>query len=353
MKFQSDPNGFITCEEVQSMTDNVQAETPGSKLSSWQALVGIIDRPRSTLRAIGEQPRYRWILPLILMIAGIVCLSVVTAYRMSQETPRRMQGQAAVMSSGQAGGARPTGQPRGTRPQGQATAVPTEQAGAAAVPTEQARGTRPQRQATAVPTEQAGAAAVPTEQAGATAVPTEQAGAAQFQRQMMADPVLRQVIPPATRLLSSLLGWVLFAGVLYGIGLLLGGRAGYGQLFAVVSWSWVPYILRDFFQAGYIYVTGRFIRLPGLSFLVAAGEQAGGTANLIYRALAQVDIFLLWHLLLIGLAIAALNRFGRGKTLFVTLIYLLIVIGVALIIPVLLRPIIPDGLVFLTGGGLR
>jgi hypothetical protein len=288
------------------MTSNVQAETPGLKLNSWQALTSIVDRPRSTLRAVGEQPRYRWLLPLILMIAGIVCLSVVAAPHMAQ---------------GAAGQTRR-----------QATAVPTEQAGAAAVPTEQA-----------------GAAAVPTEQAGA-ARSQGQGGAAQFQRQMITDPVLRQVIPPATRLLSSLLGWVLFAGVLYGIGLLVGGRAGYGQVFAVVAWSWIPYILRDFVQAGYIFATGHLIRLPGLSFLLGTGGQANGAANLLNLALAQVDIFLLWHLLLIGLGIAALNRFGRGKTLVIVFVYLLIVVGVAFI-PTLIGPVLPSGPLPIRGGG--
>jgi hypothetical protein len=292
------------------VTSNVQAITTSPQLSSWQALAGIIDRPRSTLRAVGEQPRYRWLFPLILMIASIVCLSVVTAPYMAQEAAGQMQRQR------------------------QAAAVPTEQAGAAAVPTEQA-----------------GAAAVPTGQAGA-ARSQGQAGAAQFQGQMFANPVLRQVIPAATRLLPNLLGWVLLAGALYVIGLVAGGKAGYGQLFAMVSWSWMPYILRDFFQAGYIFATGQLIRLPGLSFLLATGDQARGTANLLYLALGQVDIFLLWNLLLIGLGIAALNRFGRGKTLFIVLIYLLIVIGVALI-PVLVGSVAPGRLGSPIRGGGR
>jgi hypothetical protein len=260
------------------VTSDVQAaEAPGTRLSHWQALVSIVDRPRSTLQAIGEQPRYRWLLPFILMIAGIVCLSVVTTSYTPQGAGRQMQRQGAAVSPPQTEEAQPSGQ----------------------------------------------------------------TGAARSQGQMFANPILRQVIPPAARLLTGLLSWVLFAGALYVIGLAVGGKAGYGQLFAVVSWSWIPYILGDFFQAGYILATGRLIRLPGLSFLAATGN---GTANLLHLALAQVDIFLLWHLLLIGLGIAALNHFGRGKTLLIVLVYLLIVIGVALI-PALIGPVVPGGFV--------
>jgi hypothetical protein len=246
------------------VTTNSNAQT-GTKMSNWRALTSIVAEPGSTLRAVGEQPRHRWLLPFVLMIAGIVCLSVVTASYTAQGTAGQMRRQEAAVTSPQ-----------------------------------QAEAARP---------------------------PT-----------MFTNPVLRRVIPAAARLLGGLLAWVLFAGALYVVGLVAGGKAGYGQVFAVVSWSWIPYILRDFFQAGYIFATGQLIRLPGLAFLAATGN----AADPLYLALAQVDIFLLWHLLLIGLGMAALNRFGRGKTLLIVLVYLLIVIGVALI-PALIGPIVPGG----------
>jgi hypothetical protein len=249
------------------VTSNAQAEAPGLKLSSWRALAGIIDRPRSTLRAIGEQPRHRWLLPLILMIAGIVCLSVVTAPYAAQEAVKQLQKQMATMTP-------------------------------------------------------------------------EQTQAVQSQMNTFTSPVFLGVTTAVSRLLMNLLVWALFAGALYFIGLVAGGEAAYGQVFAIVAWSWIPYILRDFVQAGYIFATRHLIGQSGLAALVATGDQTKDAANLLYAALAQADIFLLWHLLLIGLGLAALNRFGRGKTLFVVVIYLLIVIGVALI-PSLIASFVP------------
>jgi hypothetical protein len=256
----------------------------GTKMSSWRALTSIVAEPRSTLRAIGQQPRHRWLLPFILMLAGIACLSLVTMTFTPQAAAGRgyMQGPPGAAAPGQEQATRPSGQMEGRPPS-----------------------------------------------------------------TIFTDPVLRQVIPATARLLGGLLGWVLFAGVLYVTGLVVGGGATYGQVFAVVSWSWIPYILRDFFQAGYIFATGRLIRLPGLAFLAATGD----AADLLYLALAQVDIFLLWHLLLIGLGVAVLNRFGWGKTLFVVLVYLLIVVGLALV-PALIRPLIPGGS-FLPMRGVR
>jgi hypothetical protein len=249
------------------LVSNVQTETP--QVSSWQALAGIVGWPRSTLQAIGEQPRHRWLLPLILMIVGIVCWSVVSAPYTAQEAVKQMQKQATTM-------------------------------------------------------------------------PPEQAQAVQEQMKTFASPVFLGVTTAVSRLLISLLVWALFTGALYFIGLVAGGEATYGQVFAVIAWSWIPYILRDFIQAGYIFATRQLIKTSGLSALVATGDQTKDAANLVYGLLAQVDIFLLWHLLLIGLGIAALNRFGRGKTLFVVAIYLLIVLGVALI-PSLIASFVPGG----------
>lgn len=248
-------------------SDVVQVQTPG--MSVWKALVNIIDRPRATLQALGSQPRHRWILPLILVIIGAICFSVVTAPYAEQEAIKQMQKQIATMSP-------------------------------------------------------------------------EQATQAEQQLKTFTSPVFLGITTGVAKVLTTVLFWALFAGVLYFVGLVSGGETTYGQVFAVIAWSWIPYILRDLVQAVYIAVTGQLLQYSGLSALVATGDQLKDGANYVFGLLSQMDVFLLWHLVLIGLGVSALNRFGRLKTLFIVAVYLLVVLGVALI-PILIASFVPSG----------
>jgi hypothetical protein len=241
------------------MTTNSRAAVPGGEsISLGGALFGIIDRPRSTLRALGAQPGNRWLLPAILALIGLVCLNIVSAPYAAELATEEVQKQLASL-------------------------------------------------------------------------PPEQVQAATTRAAMFTTPWFLGGVGIVAGLLMLFLGWALRAGVLYFIGLVAGGETSYWAVFTLMAWSWVPYIIRDLTQAGYTLATKALIRHPGLAVLATTGDRVKDSASWLYGLLAQVDLFLLWHLLLVGVGMAVLNRFGRTKAFFITLIYLAVALAVSLI----------------------
>jgi len=115
--------------------------------------------------------------------------------------------------------------------------------------------------------------------------------------------------------------WLVGAGVLYFLGLVAGGEAKFAQSFAILAWSSLPYALRNLVLAAYVAYSGKLIN-QGLSFLVATGDQTQDAANWLYSLLSQIDLFYLWHLILVIVGLAAVGRFSKTKATIVGLIYL-------------------------------
>lgn len=87
------------------------------------------------------------------------------------------------------------------------------------------------------------------------------------------------------------------------------GDAPYGRLLSAVSLALVPLALRDGVQAVYMAVERKVLLHPGLSALVQPVPRTlPGQA--LYAALGQVDVFMLWSLVLLTLAVAVTH--GRG-----------------------------------------
>ena len=91
-------------------------------------------------------------------------------------------------------------------------------------------------------------------------------------------------------------------------------------------YEYLPDGLRALFQAAYIASTQSLVLYPGLSGLVVS-ERAHTSMEvarqlvtmptsraLLYHLLSKVDIFTLWRLFLLGLAVSAVARFSRRKS---------------------------------------
>jgi hypothetical protein len=148
------------------------------------------------------------------------------------------------------------------------------------------------------------------------------------QAEQAAAPMERLTSPPVIAGFSIVGGlitlaviWLVSAGILYFLGLVTGGEANFAQSFAILAWSWLPYFLRNLVLAAYVAYKGQLIN-TGLSFLVATGDQAKDTANWLYGLLAQVDLFYLWHLILVIVGLVAVGRLSKAKATIVGLIYL-------------------------------
>lgn len=158
------------------------------------------------------------------------------------------------------------------------------------------------------------------------------------QAEMVAKSMATFNSPPVVAAISFFSGfivtfilWLIGAGGLYTIVLFAGGESTFKQMFYLVSWAWLPFILRNFVQGFYTLLSGQLIIYQGLSGLLATGDMTADSKNLFITALAQVDIFFLWHLVLIGLGVAILNRFSQARGAVIGFIYGMVMIGVALV----------------------
>jgi len=121
--------------------------------------------------------------------------------------------------------------------------------------------------------------------------------------------------------LGLALSWLFRGAVLFFVSYLFGTDNRYVQMVTLVMWTWLPFALRNLVQAIYVVINGQLPLHPGLSFLVASAEQTQNAGNLLYGLLTQVDVFLLWHLVLVGIGLAVSTRSTTAKTALGTISY--------------------------------
>lgn len=136
---------------------------------------------------------------------------------------------------------------------------------------------------------------------------------AQFQQAMTATsgPVFTYVLPSVVAVLGVYLGWLALGWILHLVLTLLGGRAGSRQVLNVTAWSLLPFAIRDVVRTVAMWNSGELLTTLGVSGFAPAGEGA----LFIYTAalLTAVDIYLFWHILLLGAGILAGDQLGRVK----------------------------------------
>ena len=162
-------------------------------------------------------------------------------------------------------------------------------------------------------------------------MPPEQAEAVGKSMAIFNSPPVVAAMSFFSGLIVTAILWLIGAGALYTIVLFAGGESNFKQMFFVISWAWLPFIVRYLVQGFYTLLSGQLVVYQGLSGLVATGDQMADSGNLFLIALAQVDIFYLWHLLLVGLGVAALSRFSRFRGVVLGLIYGAVMVGVSLV----------------------
>ncbi|MBE7468840.1 MAG: hypothetical protein DPW09_02295 [Anaerolineae bacterium] len=128
---------------------------------------------------------------------------------------------------------------------------------------------------------------------------------------------------------------LLQATFLYFTALVSGGESTFGTIFKMSVWGRLPMALGALVQAGFIAVAGRLIPYPGLSFPVSSGDLMQDARNPLFVLLSGIDLFWLWHLLLVVLGLAVAARLGRGKALLLTLVYAALALGIT-VLPTLL-----------------
>ncbi len=151
---------------------------------------------------------------------------------------------------------------------------------------------------------------------------------AQLQQAMAATsgPVFTYLLPSVVAVIGIYLGWLILGWVIH-LGLtLMGGRGSSRQALNIVAWTLLPFAIRDVVRIAAMWTTGQPLTALGLSGFAPVGE---GTSTIYLTALLSfVDIYLLWHILLLLIGVRAAEPISRAKAwsvaLFTVITFLLI-----------------------------
>lgn len=151
---------------------------------------------------------------------------------------------------------------------------------------------------------------------------------AQFQQAMAATsgPVFLYVFPALMALLRVWFGWLIMGGLLHLVLTLLGGRGDTGMVINVVAWASLPLALRDLVRVGSMLANDRLVNTPGLAGFAPTGE--GNGFIFLSALLGLVDIYLIWHAVLLVLGVRAGNGLTKSKVIGGVLATLLLVLAV-------------------------
>jgi len=138
-------------------------------------------------------------------------------------------------------------------------------------------------------------------------------------QQATQGPMFTYILPLLGALSSLWLGWFVFSGILHLTSTILGGRGAMRGALNVVAWAGMPYLIRDLLRILYIVVTGSVITSPGLSGFA-------GDSGFLSSLLARTDLFLLWHVILLGIGAGISEGLPRGKAFAGVIVILLVVL---------------------------
>jgi hypothetical protein len=132
------------------------------------------------------------------------------------------------------------------------------------------------------------------------------------------------------RVVSTVVAWLAWSGMLY-LGLVLLGQTGvgFGSVWTLVLWTWLPHAVRGIVQSVAMALVHRPIYNQGLSGLVVDNtppppmtfHHVIPTTNQLALAslLSRVDVYLVWQLVLIVMGTTALTRLSRRRAMAVIL----------------------------------
>ena len=162
----------------------------------------------------------------------------------------------------------------------------------------------------------------------------EQAEAARPMLERMTQPNALLLTTTTQVALGLAFAWAVGMLILYFGIALLGTPLKPNGLWAALTWTWIPFAIRPLVQLAWNLYTQSLIVYPGVSFFFATGKLAEDQRNPLFIAATHVDIFALWHLILIYLLLRVIGKLGTGSSFFLTLLYAIVQLGVRLI-PVL------------------
>jgi len=110
------------------------------------------------------------------------------------------------------------------------------------------------------------------------------------------------------------LGAAIGAAVLHFFGTVMGGQQSYTQVLTATSWARVPLILGGIVKIPWLVAGGFDPNLAGLAGL-APEPEGDATSSYLTPLLSQVELWNLWYLVLLVVAVGAACRLSRTKAI--------------------------------------
>lgn len=147
---------------------------------------------------------------------------------------------------------------------------------------------------------------------------------AQLQQAMAATsgPVFTYLLPAVVTIIGVYLGWLILGWVIH-LGLtLMGGRGSSRQILNVVAWTLLPFAIRDVVRIVAMWLSGQPLTALGVSgFVVSDG---GNLSIYLASLLSSVDIYQLWHIVLLLIGVRAAENISRAKAWGVVLLTVIV-----------------------------
>jgi hypothetical protein len=109
-----------------------------------------------------------------------------------------------------------------------------------------------------------------------------------------------------------LIGYAIRAGVLFVLGMVLGGQAGFKQIWRMSVWTALPLAVGKCISAIAIVATSQ-LPAAGLTYVLTGAELAAASPILI-AILGRIDIYVIWSLVLIAFGMRATLRLSTAKS---------------------------------------
>jgi hypothetical protein len=138
-------------------------------------------------------------------------------------------------------------------------------------------------------------------------------------QQATQGPVFMYIMPIVGSLAGLWLGWLLLAALLHFGSTLLGGRGSMQSALNIVAWASLPFAIRDILRIVFMLATGHSIASPGLSGFASA-------SGFVSQLLTRLDIFLIWHVVLLVIGFALTDGLPRAKAVTGVVLVMLLVL---------------------------
>lgn len=138
-------------------------------------------------------------------------------------------------------------------------------------------------------------------------------------------PAFVYVLPALARILTIFVGWLLVGNLLHLVLTMFGGRNTTTSTLNLAAWAGLPFALRDLVRTIAMLISRQLIQSPGLSGFATA--QADKLSQYLFHLLGLIDVYLIFHILLLGLGARTIAGLSARKAWGGVVVTMLILIG--------------------------